>query len=221
MPHDPSSDSRSSVRRCFGIRAEARAIAWQVLPCRRGNDRRTIYLVGTRRFSSSSQCWTTMSAGGAAPASVPGALIIRKRWPSGDTSYVRPGLAPAAPVSSAPREKLHRRAGVPHRAARLHRHAQQRAVGSDIEQFLAAPRPEWLRPPRSRDLPLAAADVWKGPDVDFKGARTVGLVRQPPAVGRDDPVVFVELRLQQRCHPACPVERELQHIVARSSPPLR
>jgi sugar phosphate isomerase/epimerase len=37
------------------------------------------YFAGTRRFSSSSQCCTTMSAGGAALASVPGALIIRKR----------------------------------------------------------------------------------------------------------------------------------------------
>ena len=37
------------------------------------------HFVGTRRFSSSSQCCTTMSAGGAALASVPGALIIRKR----------------------------------------------------------------------------------------------------------------------------------------------
>jgi hypothetical protein len=36
---------------------------------------------------------------------------------------------------------------LPRRAARLHRHAQ-RAVGTDIEQFLAAPRPERLPTPR-------------------------------------------------------------------------
>jgi len=38
---------------------------------------------GTRRFSSSVQCCTTMRLGGAAVASAPGALIIRKRWRSG------------------------------------------------------------------------------------------------------------------------------------------
>src|SRR5207237_9627763 len=37
------------------------------------------YLVGTRRFSSSSKCWTTITLGGEAVESPPGALIIRKR----------------------------------------------------------------------------------------------------------------------------------------------
>ena len=40
--------------------------------------------------------------------------------------------------------------------------------------------------------PVAGADVRKGPDVDFKGARTVGVVRQPQAVGRDDAAAHVE-----------------------------
>src|SRR5438552_6002170 len=41
------------------------------------------YLVGTRRFSSSVQCWTTIRLAGAAVWSEPPAsLIIRNRWPS-------------------------------------------------------------------------------------------------------------------------------------------
>ena len=51
-------------------------------------------VVGTRRFSASSKCWTTIRVGAMAVATAPGALIIRKRWPSVDTSYVRPTLAP-------------------------------------------------------------------------------------------------------------------------------
>ena len=120
----------------------------------------------------------------------------------------------------APLEELRRRAVVPRRTARLHRHAQQRPVGTDVEQFLAAPRPERLPPRRGRDLPLAAGDVRKGPDVDFERPRTVGLVRQPPAVGRDDPVALVELRLQQRRHAARAVERDLQQIAAHRRRPF-
>src|SRR6476646_2672489 len=92
-------------------------------------------------------------------------------------------------------EHLHRRAGVPARAARLDVHAHQRAVRTEVEQFLAAPRPQWLPAARRGNLPLAAADIWKWPDVDFARARTVGFVRQPPAIGRNDPVALVELRL--------------------------
>src|ERR1700730_1658796 len=42
----------------------------------------------------------------------------------------------------APLKELYRRAGVPRCAARLHRHAQQRAIVPDVEELLAAPRPE-------------------------------------------------------------------------------
>src|SRR5436309_8690718 len=89
---------------------------------------------------------------------------------------VRAARAGAGIVASL--EELHWRAGVPGSAARLNRHAEQRPVGTEIEQFLAAPCPERLLPPSRRDLPLAAADVRKGPDVDVERARTIGLVRQ-------------------------------------------
>ena len=57
------------------------------------------------------------------------------------------------------------------------------ATGSDLvttELALA-----WARLPatRRRDLRLAAVDIRKRPDVNFEGGRTVGLVRQPQAVG--------------------------------------
>ena len=110
-------------------------------------------------------------------------------------------------------EQFRRRAGVPRRAGRLHRHVQECTVGTDIEQFLAVPCPEWSRPARRRDWRLAAADVRKWPDVDFERARTVGVVRNPPAVGRDDPVELLKLRLQQRSHPSCPAQRELHEVV--------
>ena len=44
------------------------------------------YFVGTRRFNSSSKCWTTTIRGGALVAPFPAALIIRNRWPSAATS---------------------------------------------------------------------------------------------------------------------------------------
>src|SRR5439155_7867112 len=89
----------------------------------------------------------------------------------------------------APLEELRWRAGVPGRAHRLHRNGQQFAAGTDIEQFLAVPRPERSRSPCPRNLPLAAARVRKWPDEDFVPTTgTVRLVRQPAAVGRDDPV---------------------------------
>ena len=67
---------------------------------------------------------------------------------------------------------------------------QECTVGTDIEQFLAVPCPEWSRPARRRDWRLAAADVRKWPDVDFERARTVGVVRNPPAVGETIPLNF-------------------------------
>src|SRR4030095_10912839 len=73
----------------------------------------------------------------------------------------------------APLEELRRRTGVPRRAAPLHCHARQRAIGPDVEEFLAAPCPERPRAPRRRDFPLAAADARIRPDVDFERSRTV------------------------------------------------
>src|SRR6516164_1004169 len=44
-----------------------------------------VYFVGTRRFSSSSKCWTTTICGGASVGSL-AAFIIRNRCPSGAIS---------------------------------------------------------------------------------------------------------------------------------------
>src|SRR5258706_10865879 len=58
-------------------------------------ERRDGYLIGTRRFSSSPQCCTTIICGGGEAWSVPPpSLIMRNRWPSGEMSYVRPVLPP-------------------------------------------------------------------------------------------------------------------------------
>ena len=44
------------------------------------------YFVGTRRFSSSSKCWTTTICWDVSTWSLEPAFIIRKRWPSAETS---------------------------------------------------------------------------------------------------------------------------------------
>ena len=52
---------------------------------------RDIQFVGTRRFSSSNQCWTTIRrAGLASESDEVMASGIRKRWSSSDMSYERP-----------------------------------------------------------------------------------------------------------------------------------
>jgi FkbM family methyltransferase len=48
------------------------------------------YFVGTSRFNSSTQCCTTTMLAGAEVPAAPPSLIIRNRWPSGETSYDRP-----------------------------------------------------------------------------------------------------------------------------------
>ena len=50
------------------------------------------YFVGTSRFSSSPQCCTTTRLAAAAVPPAALLLIIRNRCPSGEMSYVRPGL---------------------------------------------------------------------------------------------------------------------------------
>ncbi len=93
---------RGSRRFATGLSANRVAERlYQTLERRLGGVARR-YFVGTRRFNSSVQGCTTMSAGGAALASVAGALIIRKRCPSDDTSYVRPAALLPEPVKYRP-----------------------------------------------------------------------------------------------------------------------
>ena len=51
--------------------------------------------VGTNRFSSSLQCWTTTMVGGNSASSAPlPSLIMTNRRPSADAAYIRPLKGP-------------------------------------------------------------------------------------------------------------------------------
>jgi predicted enzyme related to lactoylglutathione lyase len=52
----------------------------------------TRHFDGTRRFSSSNQCCTTIRLAGAGVSPVPSSLIMRNHCPSDAMSYVRPGF---------------------------------------------------------------------------------------------------------------------------------
>ena len=77
------------------------------------------YFVGTRRFSSSSQFWTTTRLMGTAVWSAP-ALISRNRRPSSDYIVCPAALAGCGPVASQQLGRRGRRPGRPMRHADAH-----------------------------------------------------------------------------------------------------
>ena len=64
-------------------------------------------------------------------------------------------------------------------------HEEPPAVGREVKEFLAAAGPERPRPAARRDLPGAAVDVGKRPDIHLELAGVVRFVGEPAAVGRD------------------------------------
>ena len=124
------------------------------------------YFVGTRRFSSSSKCWTTTRLVGAGVDSVPARLDHQKPPAVGAMSYFRPTLQPCR-YSSAPPRAASRAPWRPTspRAPRRRASARRRR---EIEQLLPAPRPERLPAAAGGHLPAAPGDVGKRPHVDLE-----------------------------------------------------
>ena len=94
-------------------------------------------------------------------------LIIRNRWPSGDTSYERGGNG----VDVLGVEHLRRLARAERRSGRLDRHRGERIRCIEVEQLATAPRPRGACPARRRDLPAAAVHLRERPHVDLAPPR--------------------------------------------------
>ena len=128
-----------------------------------------------RSSSGRRRCWPAQGlARGRA------SLIIRNRLPSGDTSYVRGDVVSGADVVR-PINQLGRRARGP-RGTAPHTHAHERAIGREVEELLAVPRPQRLRAATGGHLPSPLVHVRKRPHGNLKLPRVVGL--GTPATGR-------------------------------------
>ena len=135
-----------------------------------------------------------MSLCGAGASSPLPALIIKKRLPSGAMSKVRTGPSPAVDSSSLATPSS---ACCCARTMSLHADALDGAVGREVEQLVAAPRPHRRAAAARGHLPTARLHVGERTHVDLEAAGFVRFVRQPLSLGRQFSVPLVEHRLHQ------------------------